>query len=167
MKNMKEKMFVMTAIDFLTKGEEYNQIELDGYNLEYRAIEEERISMMMDEGGIPSLLLQVKLRNQKTNNVEYADEYYKTLGKYSFDDLFNLSPQEKMDFILKPENKITGALYKKSVFVPSKKFFSDLPVKLDVYDYPNIEMPHKITRDAKTKIALYPLPVETDQKNIK
>ena len=167
MKNVKEKMFVMAAIDFLSRGEEYNKIELDGYNLEYRASEEERVSMAMDEGGIPSLMLQVKLRNQKTNNVEWSEIYYKTLGKYSFDDLLTLSQQEKMDFIFKPENKMTGSLYKKSIFVPSSEFFAEFPKKIDVYDYPNIQMPHKLTREAKAKIALYQLPVETNKKNSK
>lgn len=164
--NMSEKIYLIAAIDCIINGNTYNKVDLGNYELEYLVGEEERITLMQDEGGIPSLQIQVKLRNKITMNIEWVEIYYKSLKKYSFNDIFNLPIQDKKNFIFRAETFISRKKYATSVFVIPSDFLHDLPKNVDMYDYSSTTMPQSLTKDAKKEILQYleNLLYEVDQK---
>ena len=114
--NINEKIYLIVAIDSIVNGNVSNTIDIGGYQIEYLAASEERISLMTDESGIPSIQFMVKVRN-KDNKVEWAESYYKALKKYSYEDLFDLSIEEKKDFIFKSETLISRRKFSTSMFL--------------------------------------------------
>ena len=151
---MTEKIYLLVSFDSILEGNKYNKIDLENYELEYLVVEKERISAWQDamESGIPSLCIQVKLKNKKTNKIEWAETFYKSLKNYSLEDIYNLSLEDKKIFILKKENPITGKKYAKSEVGASNDFYKELDHVVDGFGYPNIVMPKILTKEAKSNI---------------
>lgn len=153
--NLDEKIYLIAAIDSIINRNDSNIIDLGNYQLEYVVAEEERVSLMMEEGGIPSIQFMVKVRNKNTGKLEWAQSYYKTLKKYEYDNLFDLSLDEKMDFIFKRETLISRRKFSTSILVVPSYFWNELETKVDKFDYSETIMPRNLSEEGKQEVISY------------
>lgn len=165
--NLNERIYLIAAIDSIVNGNVSNMIDLGKYQLEYLAAQEERISLMMDEGGIPSIQFMVKVRNKDTNKIEWAETYYKALKKYEYESIFELPLEEKKDFIFRSETLISRRKYSTSMYLIPSYFWRELETKIDQFDYPETVMPHNLSEEGKNEIINYAnfLISEIEQRN--
>lgn len=114
---MKEKIYYLAAIESIINKKD--KTDLGNYQLEY-LLRLSRHTPFLNEDDISSaFVLGVKLRNKKTNKVEWVNLFYKILEKHVitenskklFENILNGSIYEQVNFILKDESKILEKPY--------------------------------------------------------
>lgn len=161
MSKIKDQVYTIAAIDTLIGGK--SSTDLGGHTLEYQT-ELSNTFIGSNEESFACLTILVRLRNNETKKLEYANVFNKVLSKlhsaYSeetskiHNKLISASIEEKMAFILKPETFFLRKPYAKSSTVASYDFLKEFTY-LDGYDYPSVSLDGKIPADAQVEIEEY------------
>jgi len=142
---------------------------LGDYSLEYKFLYTNLYNLNFKNNNA-CLALLVRLKNNVTNNLEWANVYYKVLvkngsihnyntlknAKNSFEKIENGSYYEKLKFIYKKENVLNNKMYLFSnvVFVGSDAFLKDVN-GVSFAQVNNFDLMLLITKKAKLEINDY------------
>lgn len=132
---MKEKIYYLAAIETII-NKKYST-DLDDYRLEYYLDLGIHVPFLNEENKSSALVLGVKLKNLKTNKIEWIDLFYKILeqgqmvnenSKNIFNRILDGSIVEQINFILKEETSIFRKPYiSSSAFIGLEKFLDEIP----------------------------------------
>ena len=134
---MKGKIYYLAAIESIINKKD--KTDLGNYQLEYLLKLSTHTPFFNEENISSALVLGVKLRNKKTNQVEWINLFYKILeknivtenSKKIFCRILNGSIYEQINFILKDENVILEHPYLTSgIICDFDEFLEEMPQQI-------------------------------------
>lgn len=149
-----EKIYLIAAIDSIINENNSNIIDLGNYQLEYVIAEERRLVPMLEGGGIPSIEFMVKVRNKKTKKLGWAEAYFKALRNYEYNSLFELTIDEKINFIFRKEARMSRKKYSTCALVIPSDFWNEIQRVVD-FDFQKAIMPRNLSAEGKQEVINY------------
>lgn len=155
---MKEKIYILAAIESIINKN--TATDLDSYRLEY-FLDLGNYTTSFYESLDVALIIGVKIRNKETNEIEWANIYYKVFAKNvsindidkknALKEILLSSKENQLNFILKQETSILKRTYVTSDFAEPNEFVQEL--KLSTSDnYPVIKLGGVISKQVKQMI---------------
>lgn len=156
---MKEKIYFISAIETIVNHKK--ETRLKNYRLEY-FLDIQNYTTAFLEGFDTALVLGVKIINNKTNKIEWANLFYKILvknksvvdinSKEEIKKILSFPLEEQLQFISRPETVILKKPYATTKFIEPSEFTSEL--KKSSYDdgYPTIALDGKSSKEIRQEI---------------
>ena len=129
---MKEKIYFITAIETIVNHKK--ETRLKNYRLEY-FLDIQNYTTAFLEGFDAALVLGVKIINNKTNEIEWANLFYKILAKNksavdinseeTIRKILSSPLEEQLQFISRPETVILKKPYATTDFIEPSEFTND------------------------------------------
>lgn len=155
---MKEKIYILAAIETIINKK--TTTDLGNYYLEYFLDIGNYTTSFSDNFDV-SLIIGVKIRNKKTNKIEWANIYYKILEKNTFindvnkeellKEILLSSKENQINLILKPETAILKKPYATSDFVEPNEFTKELTIS-NSEEFPVTKLGGPIPKQIKQEI---------------
>lgn len=168
---MKEKIYYLAAIESIINKK--NSTDLGNYRLEYFLDLGIHVPFINEENKSSAFVLGAKLRNLKTNKIEWIDLFYKIIetgqpvdenSKNILNKILNGSIVEQLNFILREETNFLKKPYtSSSAFIELDNFLDEIPKETYYIDgfggllnsngvLTSIRLGGRIPKDVKDKI---------------
>lgn len=152
---VKEKIYFITAIETIVNHKK--ETRLKNYRLEY-FLDIQNYTITFLEGFDAALVLGVKIINNKTNEIEWANLFYKILAKNksavdinseeTIRKILSSPLEEQLQFISRPETVILKKPYATTDFIEPSEFTNELK-KSSYDDYPIITLGGKLSKEIR------------------